>query len=399
VDKVLPTEVTREQIFPKVFTDPLTIRHELTAMIGQSVRRYPKGSTEGEFSVEDKISILSALKDQIEEVGKKSKFTKQIEIFLKSDRKAQDFEDRLDALVIEAGGYLTGFKGTELDETIVDVTKKEAEKVVDAKIYGSLSFLSLVERQDIFAGGYLKPHEQDAARTFLSGAGKVWGTTPRFVDKLSRYWGRATSERMGETGDDLSENIGQAVSQITEPRFKLGLAARLPKSKLMPYLHLLEVEKFIYARGWLKGYGEHNEDGGAGEWVSSLRSNVSTILGRGMMITNLGYVVQAAEALPKIVNAIAVEANELDEELAEILLSNQGTIISHALHFGKLKKYLPAVVQALPKMVDAIKAQANQLDEELAEVLLSNQGSIINHALSSGTANSGRNFGQSKRSV
>jgi hypothetical protein len=384
VDKVLPTEITREQIFPKVFTDPLTIRHELTAMIGQSVRRYPKGSTEGEFSVEDRIAILSALKDQIEEEGKRSKFTKEIDRFLKSDREAKDFEDKLDALVIEAGGYLTGLNGTQLDETIVDVTKKDAEKVVDANIYGALSFLDLVGRQEIQASGYFKPIERDAAKRFLLGAGKVWRTTPRFVDALSTYWGRATSERIGEASDDLSANIGLTVSQITEPRLKLGIAARLSKARIIFYLHLLEVEKFIYARGWLKGYAEHNEGKGAGEWVSSLRKNVPSALERAIQIRNPGYVIRVAKAMPIILEAFEAKAKELDDNLASILLSNKASAINHAVKSGKLESYPEMVFKALPEMVDAIRTKAEELDEELAKLLISNKRSMIFKSIQSG---------------
>jgi hypothetical protein len=385
VDKVLPTEVTREQIFPKVFTDPLTIRQELTAMIGQSVRRYPKGSTEGEFSVEDRIAILSELKDQIEEVGKRSKFTREVGRFLTSDRESQDYEDKLDALVIEAGGYLTGLKGTELDETIVDVSKEDTERVVDANIYGALSFLDVVERQEIRASGLMTMQEQAAMSIFLKGTGKVWDRTPKFIETLSRYWGKVTSERMGSTSDELSENIGQSVSQITEPRLRLGIAARLPKSRLIKRLHLFEVEKFIYARGWLKGHIEHNEGQGVGEWVTLLKDNVLSILIWAIKTRNPGYVVRAAEALPEIVDAIAAKAKQLDVELAKVLLSNRRTIIGHALISGKLKKYPPLVFKALPKIIDAIAAnKARELDEDLAAILLSNEATIINRALHSG---------------
>jgi hypothetical protein len=384
VDKVLPTEVTREQIFPKVFADPLTIRHELTATIGKSVRKYPKGSTEGEFSIEDKISILSALRDQIEEVGKKTKFTKEIEIFLQSDRKAQDYEDRLDALVIEAGGYLTGLNGTELDETIVDVSKKEAEKVVDAKIYGALAFLDLVERQDIQATGSLKPFEREAAKNFLLGAGKVWDIMPRFTNKLSRYWGKAVSGHMGDASDDLSESIGQIVSQITEPRLKLSIAARLPKSLMVKLLHLYEVEKFIYARGWLKGHAEYKTNLGSGKWVSSLRNNVSTILARAINMRNPGYVVEAASELPIMIDFLVAKAKELDEESAKAFLSNRNTMITHALEYGELKTYLQAVFEAIPKILDTIAASVKELDEELADILLSNKRSITYFAIRSG---------------
>jgi hypothetical protein len=433
VDKVLPTEVTREQIFPKVFADPLTIRHELTAMIGQSVRRYPKGSTEGEFSVEDRISILSELKNHIEEVGKKTKFTKEVGRFLTSDRESQDFEDRLDALVIEAGGYLTGLKGTNLDETIVDVSKQDAERVVDKNIYGALAFLNLVGMQDVKAYGSLKPFERETAKNFLLGAGKVWNSTPKFVHKLSRYWGKTASGYTVETSDDLSKSIGQIVSQITEPRLKLGIAARLPKSLMVKLLHLYEVEKFIYARGWLKGYIEYSEDQGSGEWASYLRSNVSTIIIRGMHMRNPGYVIKAVKALPKILDAIQAKAEELDDDLARILLSNKGSIISQALGRGTLEKHIiltsdklskivdsvttgaeelgdkladivlsrkatiitsainkgwetypTAIFEALPKIIDGIETAAEKLDDELAEILLSNKGSIIHRAITSG---------------
>jgi 23S rRNA maturation-related 3'-5' exoribonuclease YhaM len=381
VDKVLPTEVTREHIFPKVFTDPLTIRQELTAMIGESVRHHPR---EDELNIEDKVSILTELKDQIEEVGGKTKFSREIERFMKSDQSAEDYEDRLDALIIEAGGYLTGLKGGVLDETIIDVTRENAEHVVDKNIFGALAFLDLVGQQVIDARGILRMSERKAANTFLLGAGKVWDKTPRFMEILSSYWGKVTYEVSEGAPKKLSKDMGQVVSQIIEPRLQLGIAARLPKSKMISSLHLLEVEKLIYARGWLKGLIEYNEAHRAGKWVSSLRKNVSTILVKAVISKNPGYVVQAAAALPMMLDAIADKASEVDEELAEVLLSNQGTIINHALVSGKLDKYPRLVFQALPKMLDAITTSANELDDEIAEVLLSNKRTIINHALDSG---------------
>jgi hypothetical protein len=389
IDNLVSNTVTEQEIFPRVFTDPVTLRHDLTAMIGGSVRRVPQNATKP--SIDERIDILNELMSRIEAAeakltvpqkkGRKKSLTDQMKVLLTKDPSSEGFEDKLDALVIEGGGYAIGITGELLDESVLDGTKASAEHAVDKSIYGALYFLDVVKQGELRVQGRLLTDEEEAANQFLSGVVGSWMKTPKFIETLARYWGRFS---VGESTEEITRAMGRASSRITEPRLMLALAAKLPRSILIKLLHLHEVEKYIYARGWLKGYSSYHERVASGAWAPYLRKNAPSIINRAMHTRNPAYTIQAAASLPDIMEILDESEEELDDQLTPILQANRPTIIHRALGSGKLTVYAKAAVDSIPGMVKILDQGEEELDDQLTPILHANRATIINKALDYG---------------
>ncbi len=127
------------------------------------------------------------------------------------------------------------------------------------------------------------------------------------------------------------------------------------------------------------------------ESAELLDRNKGSILYHALCHGKLDYVETVVAAIPQMLEGLSgakerlLQLNQTD--VAEVLNKNKGSILSHALTRGKLD-YVETVAAAIPKMLDELRSAREKLlirnETDVAEVLDKNKGSILNHALNQG---------------
>ena len=149
--------------------------------------------------------------------------------------------------------------------------------------------------------------------------------------------------------------------------------------------------KLLYAE--IANLRERNEAEAADALENHKGSIVSCALDSGQL-DYVGKVVAAFEGekgfLRLLDNEIASLREQGENEAAEALARNKGTIVNHALNSGDMD-YMAKVIAAFKgeegflKLLDAEIANLRERNEaEVAEALVKNMGTIVNYALTSG---------------
>jgi uncharacterized spore protein YtfJ len=353
---------------------PLEERQTMLASLGGEIRiRNPKGTdSEG-----------AALADAIEGV-------------LNDDAVKND-RPHIEVLITESQGYMAGLAGDSLDDETLQGLLRRSEDVADPAMYGARLFIDAIRAKYIPKQGRIISKHQWLSDAFLDGALDVWdrrvskGKVPLFMEITARYWARANRAPYTDAGSYYSREMGRGFGRFMLPRMKLGLVAGLPKTNLINAIHLLDVEMFIYGRGWLKGYADRSV--ASGEWAEVIRDNLSSIISQSVSKRDAGYMADVVTSLPDMLQTIDNEMTRLKaagnfEELKAIR-ANRRSIISRALNGGKLGDYVDRALEAVPDIIkeidDAIERFKMKGNSEAAEVILANRGLLISCALNYGT--------------
>lgn len=379
-----------------LFTSGLSKRDYFThESSGLSVNSHPvarHAATSTITSFDDKLSTLSALYDQIHACREELAFNEEIKAFIAGDRSADDYEARLDAYILEGQGFLSGLKGDVLDVDNLDTLTTRARGVADANEHGARWFIGLIRSGTIGRIGCLNAEAKRIADVFLSGAPLIWNDIPKYMVTLSKYWARTNAYRLSADIDALSESMGRDVAGLTYRGLRLAFASRLPKSIMLKYLHLMDPEAFIYARGWLKGYVEHHISISAEDWVDILGSNIGSVVYESMNLKDALYMSRAAESCPGMVSSIdrgVARQREIgNKAVADVISGNRRTIVYQALISGKLGDFVEAAFESVPVMLMEMENEIRRLrgdgQEDIADILEKNRGSIISRAINSG---------------
>jgi hypothetical protein len=140
---------------------------------------------------------------------------------------------------------------------------------------------------------------------------------------------------------------------------------------------------------------KHFESKGQQVAADSILTNQESIINHALSRSSepMNYVKDALDAVPGIIKEIDDTAKHFESEghqiAADSILANQGTIIYHALHHGRLMSYVKNALEAVPTMLKEIDDAADQVEskgqQEVADSIRANQGIIIYRALNQGS--------------